>query len=94
MKIRPLYDRVVIKPSAEESKTKSGIIIPDTAKEKSNQGVVVAKGEGKFEDGTLVPMQVKVGDKVLYRDYSGEEIKWEGEKVLIIKEEDIIAVIE
>lgn len=94
MKIKPLGDRVVIKPLAEESKTKSGIIIPDTAKEKSHRGEVLAVGPGKYDDGKLVEMQVKIGDKVLYKEYSGDEFKLDGAEVIILKEEDIIAIIE
>ena len=101
MKIRPLYDRVVVRPLAEESKTKSGIIIPDTAKEKSHRGEIIAIGEGKpacrqagYDDGKLVPMTVKIGDKVIYKEYGGDEFKLDGEEVIVLKEEDIIAVIE
>lgn len=94
MKIKPLGDRVVVKPLAEESKTKSGIIIPDTAKEKSHRGEIIAIGDGKYDDGKLIPMVVKIGDKVLYREYGGDDIKLDGEAVIVLKEEDIIAVIE
>jgi chaperonin GroES len=94
MKIKPLYDRVVVKPLAEESKTKSGIIIPDTAKEKSHRGEIIAIGEGRYDDGELVPMTVKIGDKVLYKEYGGDDFKLDGEEVVVLKEEDIIAVIE
>lgn len=94
MKLKPLADRVVVKPLEQESKTKSGIIIPDTAKEKSHKGKIIATGSGNFDDGKLVPMQVKVGDVVLYKEYGGDEIKLDGEEVVILKEEDIIAVIE
>ena len=94
MKLKPLGDRVVLALLEEESTTKSGIIIPDTAKEKSQKGKVLAVGEGKYEDGKLVPMMVKIGDSVLYRQYSGDETKIDGEKVIILKQEDIIAIIE
>lgn len=94
MNLKPLGDRVIIKQLEEESTTKSGIIIPDTAKEKSRRGEVVAVGEGRYDDGKLVPMQVKKGDKVIYREYAGDELKLDCEKVLILKQEDIIAVIE
>lgn len=94
MKIKPLADRVVVKPLAEESKTKAGIIIPDTAKEKSHRGEVIAVGPGKYEDGKLVEVSVKVGDKILYKEYGGDEFKLNGQEVIILKEEDIIAVIE
>lgn len=93
MKIKPLADRVVVKPLAEESKTKSGIIIPDTAKEKSHRGEVISVGPGKFDDGKLVEPQVKTGDKILYKDYSGDEFKLNGEEVVILKEEDIIGIL-
>ena len=94
MKIHPLADRVVVKPLEQESKTKSGIIIPDTAKEKSQKGKVIAVGAGKYEDGKLVPLSVKVGELVLYREYGGEELKLDEENVVILKEEDILAIIE
>jgi len=94
MKIKPLGDRVVLKPIEQESKTKSGIIIPDTAKEKSHRGKVLAVGAGKYDDGELNPMTVKVGDEVLYKEYAGDEFKLDEEKVIVIKEEDIIAIIE
>lgn len=87
--IRPLADRVLVEPAAAETKTASGIIIPDTAKEKPQQGTVVAVGKGKKDE----PMTVKVGDKVLYGKYSGSELKWEGKDYLIMKESDILAVI-
>ena len=94
MKIHPLADRVVVKPVEEESKTKSGIIIPDTAKGKSQKGKIIAKGMGKYEDGKLVPLSVKIGDVVLYKEYGGDEMKLEGEEVVILKEEDILAILE
>lgn len=94
MKIVPLADRVVIKPLEQESKTKSGIIIPDTAKEKSQKGKVIAVGKGKYEDGKPVPLSVKLGDIVLYKEYGGDEIKLDGEEVMILKEEDILAIVE
>ncbi|MFN8627158.1 MAG: co-chaperone GroES [Candidatus Binatia bacterium] len=95
MKIRPLQDRVIVKRIAEEEKTKGGIIIPDTAKEKPQEGKVIAVGKGKVsEDGKLVPMEVKVGDRILFGKYSGSEIKLNGEEHLIMREEDILGVIE
>jgi len=94
MNIKPLGDRVILAPLEQESKTKSGIIIPDTAKEKSHKGKVLAVGEGKYEDGKLVPMIVRVDDTVIYREYAGDEIKVEGETAIVVKQEDIIAVIE
>jgi chaperonin GroES len=95
MKIRPLQDRVLVKRIAEEEKTKGGIIIPDTAKEKPQEGKVIAVGKGKANDeGKIIPLQVKVGDKILFGKYSGSEIKIDGEEHLIMREEDILGVIE
>jgi len=95
MKIRPLQDRVIVKRLEEEEKTKGGIIIPDTAKEKPQEGKVIAVGKGKMtEDGKLIPLDVKVGDKILFGKYSGTEIKIEGEEHLIMREEDILGIIE
>ncbi|MBP1685598.1 MAG: chaperonin Cpn10 [Deltaproteobacteria bacterium] len=95
MKIRPLQDRVIVKRIAEEEKTKGGIIIPDTAKEKPQEGKIIAVGKGKVsDDGKLVPMEVKVGDRILFGKYSGSEIKLNGEEHLIMREEDILGVIE
>ncbi len=95
MKIRPLQDRVIVKRIAEEEKTKGGIIIPDTAKEKPQEGKVVAVGKGKTNDeGKLVALEVKVGDKILFGKYSGSEFKLNGEEHLIMREEDILGVIE
>ena len=95
MDIRPLGDRVVIKPLEAEAKTKGGIVLPDTAKEKPQEGKVVAVGKGRvLENGTVQAPEVKVGDKVLYGKYSGNEITTkEGEELLIMKEEDILAII-
>ena len=87
--IRPLADRVVVAPAPAETQTASGIIIPDTAKEKPQQGTIVAAGNGKPEE----PMTVKVGDKVLYVKYSGTELKWEGKDYLIMRESDILAIV-
>lgn len=87
--IKPLKNRVLIEPATAEAKTASGIIIPDTAKEKPQQGKVVAVGNGKKDE----PMTVKVGDSVLYGKYSGSELKWEGKDYLIMKESDILAII-
>jgi len=95
MNIQPLGDRVVVKPLEAENKTKGGIVLPDTAKEKPQEAKVVAVGKGKvLENGTLQPLEVKVGDKVLYGKYSGNEITTkDGEELLIMKEEDILAII-
>ena len=94
MKIRPLADRVVIKSMEEEEKTPSGIVLPDTAKEKPQKGRVLAVGPGKvLEDGTRQPMEVKVDDVVLYAKYAGTEVKVDGEEYLILRESDILAVL-
>ena len=95
MKIRPLQDRVIVRRIEEEEKTKGGIIIPDTAKEKPQEGKVVAVGKGKLnEDGKVVPLDVKVNDRILFGKYSGSEINIDGEEHLIMREEDILGVIE
>jgi chaperonin GroES len=95
MKIRPLQDRVIVKRLEEEEKTKGGIIIPDTAKEKPQEGKVIAVGKGKVtEDGKVIPLDVKPGDKILFGKYSGTEIKIDGEEHLIMREEDILGIIE
>ncbi len=95
MKIRPLQDRIVVKRVESETQTKGGIIIPDAAKEKPIEGRVVAVGNGKvLKDGTVRPLEVQVGDKVLFGKYSGTEVKVDGEELLVMKEDDIMAVIE
>ena len=95
MKIRPLQDRIIVKRIAEEEKTKGGIIIPDTAKEKPLEGQVVAVGNGKvLEDGKVRPLDIKAGDRVLFTKYAGTEVKIDGEEHLILREEDILGVIE
>ena len=95
MKIRPLHDRIIVQRIEEAEQRIGGIIIPDTAKEKPQQGKVVAVGAGKKkDDGKVVPMDVKAGDLVLFGKYSGQEIKMEGEELLIMREEDVLAVIE
>jgi chaperonin GroES len=95
MKVRPLYDRVLIRRVAEEEKTKGGIIIPDSAKEKPAEGEVIAAGNGKHDDkGTLRPLHVKKGDRILFGKYSGNEIKIDGVDHLIMREDDILGVIE
>jgi chaperonin GroES len=91
--LEPLEDRVVVKPDEEEETTVSGIVIPDTAKEKPQQGQVVAAGPGRFEDGKRVPMDVKVGDKILYSKYGGTEVKVEGEEYLVLSSRDILAIV-
>jgi chaperonin GroES len=95
MKIRPLQDRVIVRRLEEEEKTTGGIIIPDTAKEKPMEGRVVAVGKGKvLEGGKVLPLDVKVGDRVLFGKYAGTEVKLEGEEHLIMREEDILGIIE
>jgi len=95
MKIRPLQDRIIVKRIKEEEKSKGGIIIPETAKEKPQEGKVIAVGNGKvLENGTKHPLDVKAGDKVLFGKYSGTEVKLEGEEFLILREDDILGVIE
>jgi len=95
MKIKPLGDRVIVKPLEEKEVKKGNIIIPDTAKEKPQQGEVIAVGKGKMtEDGKLLPMEVKVGDKVLYGKYSGTEIKIDGQEYLILHQDDILGIVE
>src|SRR6516164_9655324 len=95
MKFRPLHDRVVVKRVAEEEKTKGGIIIPDTAKEKPMEGEIVSVGPGaRDESGKLVPLDVKAGDRILFGKWSGTEVKIDGEDLLIMKESDVMGVIE
>ncbi len=91
--LEPLDDRVVVKPSEEETTTASGIVIPDTAKEKPQEGEVKAVGPGRFEDGVRVPMDVKVGDTVLYSKYGGTEIKVSGDEHLVLSARDILAIV-
>jgi chaperonin GroES len=94
MNLRPLGDRVVVKPVDREEKTKSGIVLPDTAKEKPQEGIVQAVGTGRILDnGTKVPMELKVGDKVLYAKYAGNEFKLDEVEYLIVSEKDVLAVI-
>lgn len=95
MKIRPLHDRVIVRRTEEEEQTKGGIIIPDSAKEKPVEGKVIAVGAGKLlDDGSKQPLEVKKGDRILFGKYAGTDIKIEGEEHLIMREDDIIAVIE
>jgi len=95
MKVRPLHDRLIVKRLEEEEKTKGGIIIPDTAKEKPIEGKVIAAGAGRLnKDGKKMPMEVKTGDRVLFAKYAGTEVKMDGEEYLMMKEEDVLAVIE
>jgi chaperonin GroES len=95
MDIRPLHDRIIVERLEEETKTAGGIIIPDTAKEKPQQGKVIAVGKGKkTEEGKILPLDVKVGDKILFGKYAGTEIKIEGKEFLMMREEDVLGVIE
>jgi len=95
LKIKPLADRVVVEPLEAEAKSKGGIILPDTAKEKPQEGKVVAVGKGKTDDdGKLIPMELKVGDRVLYGKYSGTEITIEGKEYVILREDDVLAVVD
>ncbi len=95
MKIRPLQDRILVKRIAEEEKTKGGIIIPDTAKEKPLEGKVIAVGNGRvLEDGKIRPLDVKAGDRVLFGKYAGTEVKIDGEDHLILKEDDVVGIVE
>ena len=95
MKFRPLYDRILVERVESEEKTKGGIIVPDTAKEKPQQGKVIAVGHGKrLEDGKLIPLEVKAGDTILFGKYSGSEIKIEGIEYLIMKEDDVLGLVE
>ena len=95
MKLRPLHDRVIVKRLENETKTASGIVIPDNAAEKPDQGEILAVGNGKVgDDGKVRPLGVKVGDKVLFGKYSGQTVKVDGEELLVMREEDIMAVVE
>jgi len=95
MKIRPLHDRVIVKRVEEEKKTASGIVIPDSATEKPDQGEVISVGSGKIlDDGKVRPMAVKAGDRVLFGKYSGQTVKVDGNELLVMREEDIMGVVE
>jgi chaperonin GroES len=91
--LQPLEDRIVVKPSEGEEMTASGLVIPDTAKEKPQEGEVLAVGPGRFEDGNRVPLDVKVGDKVIYSKYGGTEVKLGGDEVLILSARDVLAIV-
>lgn len=93
MKLQPLGDRVIVKPSESEEKTKSGIVLPETAKEKPQEGEVIAVGSGRYEEGKRVPLEVKQGDKIIYSKYGGTEVKVDGEEYLILSERDILAIV-
>jgi len=95
MKIRPLHDRVIVKRLDEEKRTASGIVIPDTAAEKPDQGEVMAIGKGKLSDeGKLIPLDIQVGDRVLFGKYSGQTVRVKGDELLVMREEDIMGVVE
>lgn len=94
MALKPVQDRVIVKYFETEDKTASGIVLPDSSKEKTQQAEVIAVGDGKIVDGKEVPVQVKPGDRVIYGEYTGTEIKYEGEKYLVINADDIIAIVE
>lgn len=94
MKLKPLSDKVIIKQKEAEEKTKSGIVLPETAKEKPQQGEVIAVGPGKVEDGKAIPMQVKPGDKVIYSKYAATEVTVDTEELLILEQKDILAVVQ
>lgn len=95
MKIRPLHDRIVVQRTEEASKTKGGIIIPDTAKEKPAEGKVIAVGKGRIaDDGKVVPMELKAGDRILFSKYGGHEVKIDGEEFLIMSQDDVYGIIE
>jgi chaperonin GroES len=93
-KVKPLHDRMIVKRLAEEKQTKGGLIIPDTAKEKPQQGKVVAVGPGRREDGKVLPLDVKAGDTVLFAKYAGAELKLDGEEHLILREDDVLGIVE
>jgi chaperonin GroES len=94
VRVRPLGDRLIVRRVEEEEKTKGGIIIPDTAKEKPQEGEVVAVGPGRLEDGKRIPLDVKAGDRVLFGKYAGTEIKLDGEEHLILREDDVLGIVE
>ncbi|MDQ0190047.1 co-chaperone GroES [Alicyclobacillus cycloheptanicus] len=92
--LKPLADRVVVRPVDREEKTASGIVLPDTAKEKPQEGEIIAVGPGRYEDGKRVELDVKVGDRVIYSKYAGTEVKVDNEEVLVLRESDILAIVE
>ena len=95
IRLRPLGDRVIVKPIEKKEEVRAGLIIPDTAKEKPQEGEIIAAGKGKIgEDGKLIPMDVKAGDKVLYGKYSGTEIKLDGQEYLIMHQDDVLGIVE
>ena len=94
MNLKPLADRLVVEPLEQEEVTPSGIVLPESAKEKPQQGTIIAAGPGRTEDGKQIAMEVKVGDRVLYAKYSGTEIKVDGKKLLILRESDVLAIVQ
>jgi chaperonin GroES len=92
--LKPLEDRIVVEPSEGEETTTSGLVIPDTAKERPQEGTVIAVGPGRFEDGQRIPMDVAAGDKVIYSKYGGTEVKYAGEEYLVLSARDVLAIIE
>jgi chaperonin GroES len=92
--VKPLADRVVVRPLSREEKTASGIVLPDTAKEKPQEGEVIAVGPGRYEDGKRVELEVKVGDRVIFSKYAGTEVKIDNDELLILRESDILAIVE
>jgi chaperonin GroES len=93
MKVQPLGDRILVKPGESEEKTKSGIVLPDTAKEKPQEGEVIAVGTGRYEEGKKIPIEVKVGDRIIYSKYGGTEVKIDEVEHLILRESDVLAVV-
>jgi chaperonin GroES len=93
MKVQPLGDRILVKPGESEEKTKSGIVLPDTAKEKPQEGEVIAVGSGRYEEGKKIPIEVKVGDRIIYSKYGGTEVKIDEVEHLILRESDVLAVV-
>jgi len=93
MKVQPLGDRILVKPGESEEKTKSGIVLPDTAKEKPQEGEVIAVGSGRYEEGKKIPVEVKVGDRIIYSKYGGTEVKIDEVEHLILRESDVLAVV-
>lgn len=91
--LKPLGDRVVVEPIAKEETTASGIVLPDTAKEKPQEGKIVAVGSGRYENGEKIPLEVKEGDRVIFSKYAGTDVKYEGKEVLIMRESDILAIL-
>lgn len=94
MNLKPLYDKIIVQPTKVEDITKAGIVLPDTAKEKPQQGKVLAVGSGKIDDGKRIPLEIKVNDTVIFSKYAGDDIKVDGEELKIISESDVLAIVE